>query len=45
MTEDNTDYESLLEDFECDECGETLEDCQCDSEDEVLEDQEDWEDS
>jgi hypothetical protein len=32
MTEENTDWASLLSDFECEECGETLEDCLCDDE-------------
>jgi transcription initiation factor IIE alpha subunit len=30
MSEDNTDWASLLSDFECDLCGESLDECKCD---------------
>jgi len=34
MTDDTTDWASLLSDYECDNCGETLDECTCDEVDE-----------
>jgi hypothetical protein len=32
MTDENTDWESLLDDFECVDCDEPLADCTCEEE-------------
>jgi hypothetical protein len=39
MTDENTDWESLLDDFECEDCDETLADCVCDSEEYEFDDE------
>jgi hypothetical protein len=43
MTDENTEWESLLDDFECEDCDETLVDCTCDSDEEYEFDDEDEE--
>lgn len=40
MTDNNTDWESLLEDFECEDCGESIVDCSCDTEEYEFEEEE-----
>jgi hypothetical protein len=39
MTDENTDWESLLDDFECEDCDEPLVDCTCDSEEYEFDDE------
>ena len=35
MTEENTDWASLLSDFECEDCDESLDECLCEDEEEL----------
>jgi len=39
MTDENTNWESLLDDFECVDCDEPLVDCTCDTEEYEFDDE------
>lgn len=40
MNDDTTDWESLLEDFECEDCHKSLLDCLCDTEEYIFDEEE-----